>query len=204
MRMRGDKKTKWEGDLRRLRGEMLELRQFLRYRRVINWAANEHPMPTEDGGPILGHLWQVHHLAAAVLLRRIVKPNDDSTSLLWLLEDLDRFYEIAASIFPSLPPQSEIVSDAAQLRAVAIPIIDFVDEAYVHIDRNPQAGILEAFTRLDDAVALTLELGIRYVNVIGEGMSEPTPIAESDVRELFGVPWIDEDTAIPTELLGGQ
>ena len=204
MRMRGDKKTKWEGDLRRLRGEMLELRQFLRYRRVINWAANEHPMPTEDGGPILGHLWRVHHLAAAVLLRRIVKPNDDSTSLLWLLEDLDRFYEIAASIFPSLPPQSEIVSDAAQLRAVAIPIIDFVDEAYVHIDRNPQAGILEAFTRLDDAVALTLELGIRYVNVIGEGMSEPTPIAESDVRELFGVPWIDEDTAIPTELLGGQ
>jgi hypothetical protein len=140
---------------------------------------------------------------AALFVRRVVKPNNDQggASLLWLLSDMTKWYDIAASGFVGIPPIAELERDVAGLREKSKPVTDFADETYAHVARNPKAPIWDAFDGLDAALEYTIALGIKYLAALDNPVSQEIRPSESDVRELFGVAWIESGDAIPRKLI---
>ncbi len=202
--MNDQKCEKWRRDLEILWDAFVELRDFRQIRKVWLWALVSHPYIDDDGGIVGGDLVKVFSEAAAVLVRRIVKPHKDAASLLGLLQEIDEYYQLAERCFSRLPQHAEIKSDIDLIKHATEAVIAFVDEAYVHLDRSPKARLWHAYSKRDSALDVTIDMLEKYIDRLREhGVPPQIAIEESEIRKLFACPWIPENSDIPQYLIQG-
>jgi hypothetical protein len=203
--MRYEKLDKWSHDARVLANEVFDLERFVQCRSLVYWAMQQHRgLSGEDGGVIVQGIIEVFEEAATLIVRRIVKPNDQQggASLKWLLTDMATFYAIAKVVFPKLPEQKQLSADIADLDTATSAFIEFADESLAHVARRPKASYSALLKGPNAALETTLALGLKYLPILGARVPRSSKPTAQAVRELFAAPWISEDDAIPSELIG--
>lgn len=203
--MLDEKRIRWQRDATLLKYELCDLQRFRLCRDIFYWAAGQHPAVIEDGAPIISHLIGLHRDFEITVVRRIAKTHPDAASIPGLLSDLIRFETLARTCFPSLPQLSELAGDLQALTNATQPIIALADEAFAHVDRTPSASLWDT-VRPDrpDAVDVTLDIGKKYVALLGGPVPNVMAISERELRDTFGLIWVDEGIAIPERLLEGD
>jgi hypothetical protein len=191
---------------------LVEPRQF--YRKLVDVAnANFHHITEHSGWDFLEFIRYGYAAQVAVGIRRHLKDNKDSISLMRLLRQVSdnsqRFsYEFFVAQFPidensfawqkpafgqfsddGITLSSRILTkDMENLKTLAKNIEDLVDKEVAHLDKTPHDG-LGVFGDLDKCIDELNHLVCKYRMLFGDGgMSTLEPTILFDWEDIFSVP----------------
>jgi hypothetical protein len=207
---------KWQGWMNRIKediGERLVVPRHV-YRKLVEVAnANLDHITKYSGWHFVKFVRHGYAAQVAVGIRRHVKDNKDSISLMRLLREVrdnaPRFtYQFFLEQFPvdenyvpwqkptfgrfsddGITVSSRILNeDTENLKTLAKNVEDFVDKDVAHLDKKPRDGVV-TFGDLERCIDELNRLVCKYRTLFGGGgMSTLEPTILSDWEDIFGVP----------------
>lgn len=186
--MEPDPKPRWRAQYSSLRPDLMNavLGRHV-FRRMMQAAAENPALDHEDPTFEFVESWYYH--AAALVIRRHVRPQGDSLCLLSLLEQVATRPEVLGL---SAADADYLV---AKLKAHAMPIIEYADRAVAHLDKRG-LPVPATVGQLDSALDAMTEVFSRCEHIIlDKEPPNPEVILGSFWGNALDIAWCGNDAA---------